>query len=175
MGFGLWLTFGKFDEEGAVKFPEDFPQDTVFEDEAEDGAVSDEVGAYLWDPKEDNVKEVPIQAFARGVKSLAFSRDGKLLATGAASGTGGAITLWDIATLKPKRTLDQALGAAVAFSRDGKLLASAEDNNRVHLWDVESGEQLAEDHAMMGPLYDVALAPDDNIEVESVVPNDSER
>ena len=40
---------------------------------------------------------------------------------------------------------------------DGSLLVSAEHHNRVHLWNAESGEQLAEVHAEMGPLYGVAI------------------
>lgn len=140
---------------GASSSTTNFVTDMQFSPDGKRLAVSDALGAYLCDLKEDALKEL-IQTLG-GVKSVAFTRDGKLLATGAGEG----IILWDTATLKPRRTLDKALGAVVAFSRDGKLLASAEHLNRVHLWDVASGEQLAEDHAMMGILDDVAFAPDD--------------
>jgi len=132
-----------------------YVRDIKFSPDGKRLAVSDVLGAYLWDPTEGNVKDVT-QTLG-GVKSVAFSREGKLLATAAL----GRITLWDADTLKPQRTLNEAGEAAVVFSHDGKRLASAEHLNRVHLWDVASGEQLAEDHAMMGVLYDVAFAPDD--------------
>jgi WD40 repeat protein len=143
-------------EETGFSSTSNYVTDMQFSPDGKRLAVSDKLGAYLWDLNEGNVHDL-IQTHG-GVKSLAFSRDGKLLATGTLRG----IALWDADTLKPQRTLDKELGeAAVAFSRDGKLLGSAEWLNRVHLWDVASGDQLAEDHAMMGVLHDVAFAPDD--------------
>jgi WD40 repeat protein len=118
-------------------------------------AVADFLGTYLWDPEEGTVREIEE---ARMPGSVVFSRNGKLLA---ANGKG-TISVRDVDTLKPKWTKTaEGGGAGLNFSHDGKLLASAERANRIHLWDVVSGEQLAEDHAMMGSLYDVAFASDD--------------
>lgn len=57
------------------------------------------------------------------VAAVCFSPDGKLLATG----TYGRVTVWDLATAKPRKVLTNVLGAVndLKFSPDGKLLAVA--------------------------------------------------
>lgn len=57
------------------------------------------------------------------VAAVAFSPDGKLLA----SGVYGRVTVWDLASAKPLKFLTNVLGAVndLKFSPDGKLLAVA--------------------------------------------------
>ena len=57
------------------------------------------------------------------VTAVAFSRDGKLLA----SGSYGLVTIWDLALAKPIKMLTNVLGAVndLRFSPDGKILAVA--------------------------------------------------
>ncbi|MBA4189012.1 MAG: hypothetical protein C0467_13525 [Planctomycetaceae bacterium] len=57
------------------------------------------------------------------VAAVAFSPDGKLLA----SGIYGRVTIWDLSTAKPTKFLTNVLGAVndLKFSPDGKLLAVA--------------------------------------------------
>jgi RNA polymerase sigma factor (sigma-70 family) len=92
--------------------------------------------------------------------SLAFSPDGKLLATGGYS-SDADIRLWEVATGKEVRRIETgAIVPVVAFSPDGKSLAAAQGDSRVVLWDVATGKEL---RALKGPEginTAVAFSPD---------------
>ena len=82
-----------------------------------------------------------IATFAGGsgpVRSVAFSPDGKMLATGDFDGT---IRLWDVATGRQIDSLPGVSVTSLAFSPDGTVLAAADGDNTV-LWNVASGRQI---------------------------------
>lgn len=77
------------------------------------------------------------------ITGLAFSPDGKTLASGGGGGLGGLIVFWDVAT--GKRLHPQpghALAVLdVAFAPDGKTVASRGDEQTVRLWDPATGKE----------------------------------
>ena len=82
-----------------------------------------------------------ISGHGRGVSKVAFSRDGKLLASGS---TDSTIKIWDVATQKELRMLTghSAPIESMDFSPDGRLLASAGDDGSTFVWDTKTGEHL---------------------------------
>src|SRR5688572_12209279 len=72
---------------------------------------------------------------AAQVVALAYTRDGKLLASGSVDNT---IKFWDPSSGNELRTLKGHDGTifAVAFSPDEKLIASGSADNSAKIWDV---------------------------------------
>ncbi|MFJ4343269.1 WD40 repeat domain-containing protein [Streptomyces sp. NPDC088915] len=122
-------------------------------------ATSDEDGeVLLWDPSSDAEPRGPLQTGDNEPAALAFSPDGRLLAT--VRGVRGAtsmkpllaeVRIWDVRTgalLRSIRTDHTAPVHAVAFSPDGTLLATAAGpadldgtraDSRVRMWRVADG------------------------------------
>jgi WD40 repeat protein len=99
------------------------------------------------------------------VYGVAFSPDGKRLATSSADST---IKLWDAATGSELLTLKghAATVYAVAFSPDGKRLAACSGNffqnqpGQLKLWDTATGKELMTFKGHTLTVYHVAFSPD---------------
>jgi len=96
------------------------------------------------------------------VNTVAFSPDGKILASG---GGDNAIRLWDVRAGRQIKSLVGHTGylLSVVFSPDGKTLASGSFDKSVRLWNVETGEQLKSLEGHDGFVFSVAFSPDGKI------------
>jgi WD40 repeat protein/tetratricopeptide (TPR) repeat protein len=105
------------------------------------------------------------------VNAVAYSPDGKLLATAAYNPflasrregrEPGDVVLWDAASGDRLRTLHghQDVVDAVAFSPDGTRLASAGRDRTVRVWDVATGRELLEPLTAPDKLHGVCFRPD---------------
>jgi WD40 repeat protein len=102
----------------------------------------------------------PLASPAQG-DAVAFSPDGKTVATG---GDDGNVRLWDAATqqeIGPPMSSDANAVTAVAFSPDGTLVAAGSTDGNVQLWDTatqqEAGSAMVAGAAEVGAL---AFSPD---------------
>jgi len=110
----------------------------------------------LWDPDEvksfdfetlltDQKNPPPVfEAFeghTGGVRSVRFSRDGKLLLSG---GDDNTVRVWDVATRKPLKTLRGHGGQvwSCEFAPDGDLVLSGSYDHHAKIWSIEGYEEV---------------------------------
>ncbi|MEP0801448.1 NB-ARC domain-containing protein [Funiculus sociatus] len=105
----------------------------------------------------DVSKSVFTETFSQ-ILSVAFSPDGKLLATG---DVNHEIHVWQVENSKQLLTckVDSGWIWCVAFSPNGRLLASSA-NRIVQLWDVRTGECLYTLEGYTDRVFSLAFSPD---------------
>ncbi|MHB1036083.1 MAG: WD40 repeat domain-containing protein [Pirellulales bacterium] len=119
--------------------------------------------AWSAPPKDGEEPPYPYYVWS-SIHSIAYSRDGKTLASGEGSTMEGEIanvaTIWDLARKGKLRTLkvkDQGEVRAVAYPPDGKILATGDYS--IRFWDPVSGKELWNQY-LMGRILSIAFSPD---------------
>lgn len=136
--YSFWVTSAAFSPNGALL------------------ATGSYDGAELWDVAS---RKKVVSLSEDGVRSMGFSRDGNLLATGMLDDT---VRLWDMASRTEIGNLKDHTSDvySVAFSRDGNRLASGSGDSRVILWDVLTGKKIVA-FPNTGTAYSVVFLSDD--------------
>jgi len=115
---------------------------------------------FLWDLATQQLRGSPFKGHEKVILSLAFSPNGKLLASGSEDQT---INIWDVKSGKVLQTLKEHKGPVqtLAFSPDGKTLASGSVDQTLILWDVKTGKMLDSpltEHT--DTIWSIAFSPD---------------
>ncbi len=144
---------------------------------------SSDSSIILWDTEggkritggseERSGKDEALSEHGGSVRRLAFSPDGRTLASGSSD---DRVLLWDVATGKPRLAPQKDPKSsdptkkhrgdvlALAFSPDGALLASGSQDDTIVLWDVETGvsfESPLKGHA--GDVTELLFHPDGHV------------
>ncbi|MEV4473212.1 helix-turn-helix domain-containing protein [Nonomuraea sp. NPDC049504] len=106
------------------------------------GAHNSDATVRLWDAATRRPLGAPLTGHKGTASSVAFSRDGRILASGSWDGT---VRLWDVATRRqigsPLTATDPVL--AVAFRPDGRTLVSMDTGGMMRVWDVSRRSLIA--------------------------------
>src|SRR5262249_34552256 len=94
------------------------------------------------------------------VQCLAYSPDGKKLASGSQDGT---VKVWDVETGRELRcyTAHGDSVRAVAFTSDGKMIASAGGDKEIRLWDPNTPKDIRTLAGHTEYITSLAFSPDD--------------
>jgi len=98
-------------------------------------------GVDLWNTASQSpAGPAPVGDGGQPVTQISFSPGGRVLATVASAGSGGAVKLWNIASRHEIGT--NLTGTTAAFSYDGSILASDSLNGGIKLYDAATGQQI---------------------------------
>ncbi len=93
----------------------------------------------LWEVPDGKLHFI-LKGHTDNINALAFTPNGKMLASGSDDGT---IRLWDASTGTELLSLSSEKIQKLAFSENRKMLASVSKDGIIHLWDIATGKQLS--------------------------------
>ena len=119
---------------------------------------------HLWDANTGR-KIRTFTGHTQSVLSVAFSPDGRFLASGAGNisgfgGTDGELKLWDLLDGRELLGLRCHEVWALAFSLDGRRLASAGRDQTIRVWDTSTGKEAITLRGHRGNVRTLVFSPD---------------
>jgi WD40 repeat protein len=145
-------------EVGTVPSPKGGANDLAFHPDGRRVAVAGSEVVEVWDVV-TRTKVHALRGHSKWVYCLAFSPDGRWLATG---GWDRTVKLRAAGTGEEQVTIfgHQGFVLDLAFSPDSRSLATTSEDRSVRLWEVPSGRQIGTFHGHTDFVQAVAFAPD---------------
>ncbi|MEG4071379.1 AAA-like domain-containing protein, partial [Microcoleus sp. Pol14D4] len=128
-------------------------------DASADTTIKEQVMVVLQQAVSQVKERNSLQRHSKSVNSVAFSRDGKTLASASDDNT---IKLWNLQTQTEIKTLTGHSNEvySVVFSPDGKTLASASKDKTIKLWNLQTQTEIKTLTGHSNAVYSVAFSPD---------------
>ncbi len=115
----------------------------------------------LWDST-TGTELTSLVGHTRGVGSVAFSPDGRRIASTGLPPDADGIKVWDVSTDKERRIFrgHERSTCAVLFTPDSRQLISGSMDGTIKIWDVSTGRETKTLTAHEGPIFCAAISTD---------------
>jgi WD40 repeat protein/tetratricopeptide (TPR) repeat protein len=152
---GKWVASGSRD--GTIRVWNAATGNQIHTLEGRNGAFKKDGTVHMWTPPRSDSSMNLSGTHPGAVKSVAFSPDGKRLASGCVD---HKIRVWDAATGALLHALAVQEGEihSVTFSSNGEWLASGGEDSMIRLWDATTGALLRTLEGHKGGIHSVAFS-----------------